>query len=136
MFDAAYKLVLSAANAATDSLDDRVLLDLGVEVPLEVGVALRAGVVLREGRQSLTLQAPDGQKLAVDVANLDKRTTPTSPMPSVEKTLTPRDARPDRVPDNAEVSYSIPWRSLRFRCCTASSSSRSIPPKLALISKW
>ncbi len=52
-----------------------------------------AGVVLREDRQSLTLQTPDGQKLAVEVADIDKRTTPTSPMPSVEKTLTPREMR-------------------------------------------
>ncbi len=52
-----------------------------------------AGVVLREDKQSLTLQTPDGQKLTVELADIDKRTTPTSAMPSVEKTLTPREMR-------------------------------------------
>lgn len=52
-----------------------------------------AGVVLREDKQSLMLQTPDGQKLSVEVADIEKRTTPTSPMPSVEKTLTPREMR-------------------------------------------
>ncbi len=52
-----------------------------------------AGVILDETKAAITLQLPDGKAARVDVADIDKRTVPTSPMPSAEKVLTPREMR-------------------------------------------
>ncbi len=52
-----------------------------------------AGVILDETKAAVTLQLPDGKTATVAVADIDKRTVPTSPMPSAEKVLTPREMR-------------------------------------------
>lgn len=50
-----------------------------------------AGFLVAEDAKSVTVQSPDGRKETVAVEDVEKRTPPLSAMPSVEKTLTPRE---------------------------------------------
>ena len=52
-----------------------------------------AGVIEDETKTAVTLKLPDGKTATVPVDDIDKRTVPTSPMPSVEKVLTHREMR-------------------------------------------
>jgi putative heme-binding domain-containing protein len=52
-----------------------------------------AGTILSETAAQVILQTPDGKKLTVPQEDIETRTVPTSPMPSVEKTLTAREIR-------------------------------------------
>ncbi len=51
------------------------------------------GVLIAEDKKTLTLQTPDGKKEAIPVGDVERRSAPTSPMPAVDKTLTPREVR-------------------------------------------
>ncbi len=52
-----------------------------------------AGVIVKEDAKELTIKKPDGGTVVVMKADIESRTTPTSPMPSVERTLSPREVR-------------------------------------------
>ena len=52
-----------------------------------------AGVVLAEDKKQVTVQTPDGKKQVIAVEDVDARTTPTSPMPPMDRTLSPREVR-------------------------------------------
>ncbi|OWK35581.1 hypothetical protein FRUB_08144 [Fimbriiglobus ruber] len=54
---------------------------------------LVAGTLVAEDKKSVTIQTPDGKKQSIPTDDIDKRTAPVSPMPSVETTLTPRELR-------------------------------------------
>jgi quinoprotein glucose dehydrogenase len=52
-----------------------------------------AGTLLAEEKGTLTVQTPDGRKVTVSADDVERRTTPASPMPAVDRTLTPREMR-------------------------------------------
>jgi quinoprotein glucose dehydrogenase len=52
-----------------------------------------AGTIDAEDDTSLTLIAPDGRKVVIKKSTIEKRSATTSAMPSMEKTLTPREMR-------------------------------------------
>jgi quinoprotein glucose dehydrogenase len=52
-----------------------------------------AGVVLAEDKTQVTVQTPDGKKQLIAAEDIDARTTPTSPMPPMDRTLSPREVR-------------------------------------------
>ena len=52
-----------------------------------------AGVLTAEDAKTLTVQSPDGKTHAVPAADVERRSAAASPMPSVERTLTPREVR-------------------------------------------
>jgi quinoprotein glucose dehydrogenase len=54
---------------------------------------LLAGTLQAEDATSLTLQTPDGQRVKVAKKDIDERTPPTSAMPAMDQTLSPRDLR-------------------------------------------
>jgi len=51
------------------------------------------GVLAAEDKKALTLQTPDGKKEAIPVGDVERRSAPTSPMPAVDRALTPREVR-------------------------------------------
>lgn len=51
------------------------------------------GVLAAEDKKSLTLQTPDGKKETIPVEEIERRSAATSPMPAVDKALTPREVR-------------------------------------------
>lgn len=55
--------------------------------------AVIAGVIVKEDAKELTIKKPEGRTVVVAKADIESRTTPTSPMPSVERTLSPREVR-------------------------------------------
>jgi putative heme-binding domain-containing protein len=52
-----------------------------------------AGLVVAEDATAVTVQTPDGRKVKVDVEDIERRTAAASPMPSIERTLTPGEVR-------------------------------------------
>ncbi|MDB5309013.1 MAG: repeat protein [Gemmataceae bacterium] len=52
-----------------------------------------SGVLAAEDKTAVTLQAPDGKKEVIPVADIERRSAATSPMPAVDRTLTPREVR-------------------------------------------
>ncbi len=52
-----------------------------------------AGVVLAEDKKQVTVQTPEGKKQVIATEDVDARTTPTSPMPPMDRTLSPREVR-------------------------------------------
>lgn len=52
-----------------------------------------AGVIVKEDAKELSIKKPEGGMVTVAKADIESRTTPTSPMPSVERTLSPREVR-------------------------------------------
>ncbi len=52
-----------------------------------------AGVIEKENAKELTIKKPEGRTVVVAKADIESRSTPTSPMPSVERTLSPREVR-------------------------------------------
>jgi quinoprotein glucose dehydrogenase len=51
------------------------------------------GVVVSETKAAVTLRTPDGKTMTVPAADIEGRTVAPSAMPSVERTLTPREVR-------------------------------------------
>ncbi len=52
-----------------------------------------SGVLLAEDKKNLTIQYSDGKKETIPLADVDRRTAAASPMPAVDKTLTPNEVR-------------------------------------------
>ena len=52
-----------------------------------------SGVLLAEDKKTLTIQYSDGKKETIPLADVDRRTAAASPMPAVDKTLTPNEVR-------------------------------------------
>ena len=52
-----------------------------------------SGVLLSEDKKNLTIQYSDGKKETIPLADVDRRTAAASPMPAVDKTLTPNEVR-------------------------------------------
>ena len=52
-----------------------------------------SGTLLAEDKRSLTLQSPDGKKATIPLDEVERRSTPLSPMPAVDAALTPREVR-------------------------------------------
>jgi quinoprotein glucose dehydrogenase len=52
-----------------------------------------AGTLLTETKDAVTVRKPDGATVTVEAADVEKRVASSSAMPSVEKTLTPREVR-------------------------------------------
>lgn len=52
-----------------------------------------AGVIQSETKATVTVLTPDGKKVAIPTEDIESRTTPTSPMPAMDRTLTPREVR-------------------------------------------
>ncbi len=52
-----------------------------------------AGLVFADDKKNVTVQTPDGKKVTFPAEDIDSRTTPTSPMPPMDRTLTPREVR-------------------------------------------
>lgn len=52
-----------------------------------------AGLLVAEDAKTLTVQLPDGRKVKVEVEEIERRTAAASPMPSIERTLTPAEVR-------------------------------------------
>ena len=71
------KIAVGYANVTFTLLDGRVV----------------AGTILAEDKNAVTLQTPDGKKIAVAIADIESRTIPTSTMPAMDRTLTPREMR-------------------------------------------
>jgi putative heme-binding domain-containing protein len=61
-------------------------------VSLDDGRVL-TGVLLADDKTGVTLQLPDGKKTTIPRDSIEKRTEPQSPMPTVDRTLTPREMR-------------------------------------------
>jgi quinoprotein glucose dehydrogenase len=51
------------------------------------------GTILAEDPKTVTLQTPDGKKLTIPVDEIERRSAATSPMPAVDRTLSPREIR-------------------------------------------
>lgn len=54
---------------------------------------LIAGTLLAETKKELTIHTPEGKKMVVPVDDVEKRSTPLSAMPAVDKTLSAREVR-------------------------------------------
>ena len=52
-----------------------------------------AGVLQKDDGKTVTILPPDGKVQMIPTEDIEKRTKPESPMPSVEKVLTPREMR-------------------------------------------
>ena len=52
-----------------------------------------AGVLVAEDAKTVTVQIPEGRKVAVAVEDIERRSSAASPMPSIERTLTPAEVR-------------------------------------------
>ena len=52
-----------------------------------------SGVILTEDKKSLVLQHGDGKKETIPIEDIERRGSALSPMPAVDKTLTPREVR-------------------------------------------
>jgi len=52
-----------------------------------------SGVILKEDKKTIELQHGDGKKESIPVEDVERRSGALSPMPSVEKTLSPREVR-------------------------------------------
>ncbi|MFO0806781.1 MAG: PVC-type heme-binding CxxCH protein [Gemmataceae bacterium] len=52
-----------------------------------------SGVILKEDKKTIELQHGDGKKESIPVENVERRSGALSPMPAVDKTLTPREVR-------------------------------------------
>jgi putative heme-binding domain-containing protein len=52
-----------------------------------------SGTIVTEDKKSLTLQTADGKKEMIPLGDIERRSAAASPMPAVDKTLTPREVR-------------------------------------------
>jgi quinoprotein glucose dehydrogenase len=52
-----------------------------------------SGVLMAEDKKALTLQYPDGKKEVIPVEDIERRSAAASPMPAVDKSLSPREVR-------------------------------------------
>lgn len=52
-----------------------------------------SGVILKEDKKTIELQHGDGKKESIPVEDVERRSGALSPMPAVDKTLTPREVR-------------------------------------------
>lgn len=52
-----------------------------------------AGTLMADDPNGITVRKPDGQTVQIPVADIDARTTPLSPMPAIDRTLTPHEMR-------------------------------------------
>ena len=51
------------------------------------------GTLLTEDKKAVTIQTPEGKKETIALDDIERRSTATSPMPAVDKSLTPREVR-------------------------------------------
>lgn len=52
-----------------------------------------SGTIVTEDKKSVTLQGADGKKEMIPLGDIERRSAAASPMPAVDKTLTPREVR-------------------------------------------